>query len=170
MSVLKDINVRPILDADKELLEILRRRHSQSYLELPKGFTSPSVATQIAEKDGRLIGSLTGTLALVCDPFIHDDENANGPEIFAAVYLMERVLTSLAQADGAVDSYIAVPNNMPSYQSIVERAGYTETCINCRIYRRPLRPDTHPLLEMEDAKILLEQTEATPPPALLAKE
>lgn len=168
MSVLRDINVRPILDPDKELLDLWRRMHQKSYLELPKDWEAPGVSTIIAEKAGRLIGSLTASHAVVCDPFIHDEQSANGPEIFAAVYLMERVLTALAQAEGAVDAYIAVPENMPEYARIVERAGYEETCQRCKIYRRPLRPDTHPLLEQGDKIVVA--TEGHSSDALLAKE
>jgi hypothetical protein len=106
------------------------------------------VETVVAEKNHKLLGSLTGTLGIVIDPFIHDP-NAAGVDVFGAVYMMERVLAYKGQAAGAVDAYIAVPSGLKDYHEIVKRSGYVETCQNCTIFRRPLQPDTVALIEDE---------------------
>jgi len=146
--ILKEINIRPVRNADLAHLDRLRRLYPTAFLELPKGVGGPGVETAVAEKNGQLIGSLTGIAAVVCDPFIHDP-NASGVDVFAAVYMLERALTYNAQRGGAVDAYIAVPSELKEYHRIVERSGYVATCQNCTIFRRPLLPDTVPLIENE---------------------
>lgn len=146
--ILRDLNVRPIQYEDVAVLNRLRRLYPDAFLEIPHGWTGDGIETAVAEKDGKLIGSLTGISAVVCDPFIHDP-NAKGVDVFAAVYMLERALTYNAQRGGAVDSYIAVPDQLVEYHRIVERSGYQKTCEHCTIFRRPLRPDTTPLIENE---------------------
>src|ERR1700736_3949777 len=109
MSVFKNINVRPARDGDLAQLDAWRRQYPSAFLELPHGVSGPGVETAAAEKNGKLIGSLTAVSAVVMDPFIHDAA-AEGLDIYAAVYLMERALAYKAQDGGATDSYIAVPN------------------------------------------------------------
>jgi hypothetical protein len=146
VSVLSNISLRPVRPEDLAQLDVWRRKYPDAFLELPKGVSAEGVETAVAEKNFRMIGSLTGTLAVLMDPFIHD-VNATGPDVFAAVYMLERALAYKAQSNGAVDAYIAVPDKSTAYHSIVERAGYQKTCEHCTIFRRPLRPDTVTLIE-----------------------
>jgi hypothetical protein len=146
MSVLKDLNIRPVYQKDIAQLDAWRRAYPDAFLELPHGLNAPGVKSAAAEKYGKLVGSLTATLAVLMDPFIHD-ASAAGPDVFASVYMLERALAFNAQDEGAVDAYIAVPNQSVEYHRIVEKAGYVKTCQNCTIFRRSLRPDTVPLIE-----------------------
>lgn len=149
--ILKDINIRPVRNEDLAQLDAWRRRYPDAFLELPKGVSATGVETAIAEKNGQVLGSLTGTLAIVCDPFIKNPD-ARGVDIFGAVYMLERTLAYRGQGSGAVDAYIAVPSQLKDYHEIVKRSGYVETCQNCTIFRRPLQPDTVGLLENEEVQ------------------
>lgn len=144
--MLKNISIRPIRSEDLATLDTWRRLYPDAFLELPKGVAANGVETAVAEKNGQLLGSLTGTLAIVCDPFIKNPD-ARRVDVFGAVYMLERTLAYRGQAAGAVDAYIAVPSPLKDYHEIVKRSGYIETCQNCTIFRRPLQPDTVPLLE-----------------------
>lgn len=146
---LSQIKIRPLSVDDIDSLDRWRRLYRDAFLELPKGFSGVGVETAVAEKGGKLTSSLTGVHAVVCDPFIHDPA-ASGPDIFASVLMLERVLTYAAQTGGAVDSYIAVPKQLTEYIEIIKRCGYVLTCENCVILRRPLQPDSIPLLEDEE--------------------
>lgn len=148
MSSLKDLNIRPIRKSDVEQLDLFRREYLEGWLELPHGFSAPSVETAVAEKNGKTLASLTATSAVLFDPFIHD-KNASGSDIFSAVLALERVLAYKAQTGGAVDGYIAIPEQETAYIEMVKRCGYSVTCENCVILRRPFVPDTVPLLENE---------------------
>lgn len=145
---IKDLFVRPLKIEDVETLDRFRRGYDAAYLELPHGMAGPGMETAIVEKSGKIIGSLTGIHAVVCDPFIHDPE-ADGVDIFAGVLMLERTLAYNAQLGGAIDSYIAVPLQLTAYIEMVKRAGYSVTCENCVILRRPLTPDVVPLIENE---------------------
>lgn len=145
---IKDLSIRPLKAEDVEQLDLFRRGYDAAYLELPHGMAGPGVETAVAEKDKKIVGSLTGIHAVVFDPYIHDPE-INGPDVFAAVFMLERTLAYNAQVGGAVDGYIAVPKQLTAYIDMVKRAGYIETCENCVILRRPLIPDVVPLIENE---------------------
>jgi hypothetical protein len=145
---IKDLSIRPLKTEDVETLDRFRRGYDAAYLELPHGMAGPGMETAVVEKAGKIIGSLTGIKAVVCDPFIHDPE-ADGVDVFAGVLMLERVLAYNAQIGGAIDSYIAVPKQLKAYIEMVKRAGYSETCENCVIMRRPLIPDVVPLIEHE---------------------
>lgn len=155
MSSLKDMNIRPIRESDVEQLDLFRREYLDAWLEIPKGFSGPGVETAVAEKGGKIIGSLTGVSAVLMDPFIHD-KRASGSDIFSAVLALERVLAYKAQTGGALDSYIAVPEQATAYLEMVKRCGYSVTCERCVILRRPLVPDTVPLLENEPQAVTQE--------------
>lgn len=145
---LKEMNIRPVRTSDAEQLDLFRRSYLNGWLELPKGLSAPGVETAVAEKDGKPLASLTGTSAVLLDPFIHDPE-AKGTDVFSAVLALERVLTYNAQVGGAVDAYIAIPVQEMAYIEMVKRCGYEITCTDCVIMRRPLVPDTVNLLENE---------------------
>lgn len=153
MSTFKAINVRPPESRDLHQLEAWRRQYFAGDLELPKGWFGKGVETAVAEKDGLLLGSLTATRAIVLDPLISNPV-ANGLDMVSGILLLERALTYVAQCGGAIDSYIAVPSQLTEYHKIVENAGYVRTVEFCHVFRRPLLPDTHPLLGPERDAIL----------------
>lgn len=145
---LKEMNIRPVQKRDVEQLDLFRRSFTDGWLELPHGLAGTGVETAVAEKQGKLVGSLTGISAVLFDPYIHDPE-ASGSDVFAAVLALERTLAYNAQAGGAIDAYIAIPQQSEDYIRMVERCGYTRTCEGCVILRRALVPDTVSLLEDE---------------------
>lgn len=155
MSSLKDMNIRPIRESDVEQLDLYRREYLEGWLEVPHGFSGLGVETAVAEKDGKIIGSLTGTSAVLMDPFIHD-KRASGSDVFSAVLALERVLAYKAQTGGALDAYIAIPEQETAYIEMVKRCGYAVTCERCVILRRPLVPDTVALLENEQPAVTQE--------------
>lgn len=140
------INVRPFAEEDRSELDNYRWRYQDADLEVPHDFMDTNVETVVALKDGRLLGSLTGTLSITLDPFIKNPD-ASPLELMQALLKMETVLNYMAQKLGAVDVYIAIPNQIvETYGKIVEKCGYERTVQNCTVYRKPLRPDTQPLI------------------------
>src|SRR5271166_1917470 len=148
----KDINVRPVNESDIQSLEFFRRNYWDADLEIPHGYAAPGVETAVAEKAGTLIASLTAIQAVVLDPLISNPD-FRGFDRVAAIYLLERTLSYIAQKYGAVDMYIAVPDHLVDYHRIVEKAGYVKTCEHCTVFRRPVTPDTVPLLGVERAVV-----------------
>lgn len=146
--IFKNMNLRPLRATDLEQLETWRRAYWDGDLEIPKGYNGPGVETAAVENNGRLILSMTGTQAILLDPLIKNPE-ASGAELVAGIMLAERVLAYRGQSGGAIDAYIAVPAQLTAYHEIVKKAGYTETVQHCKIFRRPLLPDTVPLLGAE---------------------
>jgi hypothetical protein len=140
------LKVRPIKKSDVEQLDLFRWKYEPADLEVPKGYMAEGVESAVVEKpSGQLVGSLTGTLAAVLDPFIANPD-ADPVDIWQALILLEKALAYRFQVAGAVDIYIAVPNQLEKYHRLLERAGYLETVQNCKVFRKPLAPDTHPLL------------------------
>lgn len=153
--ILKDVNVRPMRGEDQPQFDAFRRVYWDGDLELPKGWGGPGWETAVAEGEGgRPIASLTGTLAIILDPLIRNPHIKSGPELVASIYALERTLAYRGQMYGAVDSYIAIPEHLTEYHRIVEKAGYAETVVGCKVFRRALRPDTHPLIgpELEEKR------------------
>lgn len=146
------IHVRPYEEKDRKQLEKFRRKYEPADLEIPHGFMmqGENVETVVSFKEGKLlVGSLTGEIAVVCDPAIMNPD-ATPLEKMQALLKMEEVLTYLGRKIGAVTAYIAIPNELKdSYGKIVEKVGYEETVQNCTVYRRPLVPDTEPLIGPE---------------------
>lgn len=149
MGIFSKLNIRPVRKEDVAQLDTFRRQYKDAWLEVPHGLSGTGVETAVAEKDGKLIGSLTAIGAVLMDPFIHDPE-AVGVDVYAAVVALERALAYQAQKSGLVDAYIAVPRQSKEYIEICKKSGYEITCENCVIMRRPLRPDTVSLLEHEE--------------------
>jgi len=118
---IKDLSIRPLKTEDVETLDRFRRGYDAAYLELPHGMAGAGLETAVVEKAGKIIGSLTGIHAVVCDPFIHDPE-ADGVDVFAGVLMLERTLAYNAQIGGAIDSYIAIPKQLKAY---IETVSYT---------------------------------------------
>lgn len=150
MAIFKDFNIRPLREEDVDQLDSFRRSFGTAWLELPHGMAGNGIETAVAEKRGKLIGSLTGLPVTVFDPFIHNPE-ADPVDVFAAVVMLERTLSYNALKGGAIDGYIAVPASDKDYIEICKKAGYEITCQDCVIMRRPLIPDVVPLLENESA-------------------
>lgn len=145
-----EINVRAFGERDEGQLNLWRDSYTDGDLEIPHGWNGlpgrgDNVATVVAEKNGELMGSLTGTLAVIFDPFIHDP-NLKPVEVVAALIKLETVLSYFAQNDGAMDVYVAVPEHLKKYIKLLEGYGWKETCQHCTILRKPLKPDHVPLL------------------------
>lgn len=116
--------------------------------------------TSLATTHGRVIASLTALDAVVLDPFIHDPD-AKPTDILSALVKLETYLTHAAQKrTGAVDAYIAVPRQLEHYVSLLENYGFHPTVQGCIVLRRPLVPDTVPLLGLER-----DATQSQPPPS-----
>ncbi len=144
---MKDIHVRPYEDEDRQELDEYRQQYQPADLEIPHGYVSENVQTVIAYKEGKLtVGSLTGILAIVLDPAIMNPA-ADPIDKMKALTAMEDVLTYLGRKTGAIDSYVAIPNALvATYGKILEKCGYEPTVQNCTVYRRPLVPETEPLI------------------------
>src|SRR5581483_2008159 len=149
----KNLNVRPMRESDVAAFERLRRSYWEADLEIPKGWYASGVETAVVEQDGLLVVSLTSTQAVVFDPLIKNPA-FSGPTLVASILLAERTLAYEVQKRGAVDAYIAVPNQLTEYHAIVQKAGYVPTVENCTVYKRPLNPDTNPLLNAEREALL----------------
>lgn len=143
---MKDLCLRPIQDSDIPQLDASRENYWDADLEIPYGYSVPgSVETAIAEKDGQLIGALTATKVVVYD-FIKNAAAA-GTDIMAAVLMLERALSYVAQQGGMTTSYIAVPSHLTDYIEIVKRCGYEAGFENCTILRRSLRKENPSLAD-----------------------
>lgn len=144
---IRDISVHRLRDAEVEILEEWRHEYKSADLEIPHGYAGAGIETAVAEtKDGVVLASMTGIKAVILDPLIRNSRITNGAQMVSSILMLERTLSYLGEQGGAVDAYIAVPNQLADYKKIVESVGYVETCENCTIYRRPLRPDTVPLI------------------------
>ncbi len=157
---MRDISVRPFRPADAEQLDLFRWRYEEADLEVPHGYMAPGVETLIAEKEGKFVLALTATLAIILDPLIRAPGAAN-LDIASALFKAEAVLTYLAQANGAVDAYIAIPDALADYQKMLQRAGYVPTVQACTVFRKPLRKETMPLIGPIRDKMALEQAAKT---------
>ncbi len=141
---MKNIFTRPISAVDVRQLDAWRRQFLSADLELPHDFNSPGVKSVGLHEQHRLFGSLTGTNAVVLDPFIHDPsyDADHGAKLIYGLIKADAVLTHWGQENGAVDSYIAVPASMPAYVRLLGNYGYQPTCQGCVILRRALLPET----------------------------
>lgn len=144
---MRDITVHRLRDEEVDVLEEWRHDYQPADLEIPHNYGGPGVETAVAaNKQGFMLASMTGIKAVILDPLIRNPRIANGAEMVSAILMLERTLSYLGEQGGAVDSYVAIPNQLADYKKIVESVGYLATCENCTIYRRPLRPDTVPLI------------------------
>lgn len=149
---MKEIFLKSLeLERERDLLELWRRGYTAGDLEIPHGYDGwgGHVETALATKGNRLVGSLTAIDSVVLDPFIHDPV-ASHNEVFGALVKLETYLSHAAhRRTGAVDVYIAVPNALEDYIRLLGHYGFTPTVQNCVVLRRPIRPDTVPLLGPE---------------------
>lgn len=160
MSSFSKMGFRPVEDSDLEQLNKWRWEYTGADLEVVHGWEGKGVETAVAEKNGKVIGSLTGVQAVVIDPFVHDPA-ASGPDVYAAVVGLERILAYLGRLNGALDAYIAVPKYLTEYINIVKRSGYEVTCENCTILRRALVPESQKRLGPEREAVLAGVAEQT---------
>lgn len=142
---MNDIHVRPFRSSDAKQLDLFRWNYTAADLEIPKGYVGENLQTVIAEKDQKFLLSLTGTIGMVIDPMIKDPD-ASPADLMRALIKAEAVMSYLGAANGAQDVYIAIPNQLEKYMGIVEKSGYKRTVEHCTVFRRPIRPDTVPLI------------------------
>lgn len=148
---MKGVFVKPLENQEEvKQLDRWRREYWDGDLELPHDFRTPDlhVDTAVATKEGKMIASLTAIDSVVFDPFIKDPQASPTDLLFALVKL-DTALAYQAQRKGAVDAYIAVPSHLTKYIHLLQNYGWQPTVQNCVVLRRPLRPDTIPLLGPE---------------------
>lgn len=148
---MKGIFTRPVSQADVRILDAFRRAYWDADLELPHDFNSPGVKSVGLHENHKLFGSLTGTNAVILDPFIHDPsyDAEHGAKLIYGLVKADAILTHWGQENGAVDSFIAIPKQLPQYIRLLGNYGYKPTCEGCVILRRALLPETVPLLGLE---------------------
>lgn len=136
---LKDISLRPFRTEDQETLESFRKTYPDADIQIPFGYAAKGVETAIAEKEGKIVGAVTGAAAITFD-FLHDS-TASGPDIFASVFLLERAIALAAQKIGIPTAYVAIPSHLTEYIDMVKRCGYKLEFENCVVLRRPLQQE-----------------------------
>src|SRR5690348_16736202 len=97
-----DTQVMQPTNEDVKQLEEWRTRFPEADLQLPNGYDGEGSATAIAvAKDGRLLGSLTGTLILAVslDPYIRNPE-AGRLESLASLHALCNSLEYQASLNG----------------------------------------------------------------------
>lgn len=141
---MKDVRVRPYEPKrDRKMLDAWREefhRVDGSELGVPHGYRNRNVETALATNKGKDVCALTARYVVSLDPLMVAP-GAEPQEVLQGLFKLEALLSYIAQSQGAVEAYIAVPNHMKDYQRIVERCGYVATCQNCTVYRRPLMPE-----------------------------
>lgn len=146
---MKSIFLAPLENSEQvRTLERYRRLYTAGDLEIPHDYNSCNghVETSLATKNGEILASLTAIDAVVLDPLIKNP-NASPNDVFAGLLKLETYLSHAAQKrSGAVDIYIAVPNSEVEYIRLLDHYGYKPTVQGCTVLRRPMRPDTVPLL------------------------
>ncbi len=147
-----DIKIRAYRPQDVlKLKKFLEESNVDADLELPHGFVGQATETAIAERDKELLCSITGTLSIVLDPLIKNP-NAKAIDLMPAIIQAARALEFYGTMHGVTEAYLAVPDNIPGFQRIVERAGYEKTADGCGIYRRLLVANDSCMLHKEEEK------------------
>lgn len=140
---MKELSLRPIREEDLPQLNDARENYWDADIEIPYSYSVPgSVETAVAEKNGEWQGALVATKVVVYD-FIKNAA-AKGVDIFAAVFMLERAMSYVAQNTGVTTSYLAIPSHLTEYIDMVKRCGYDVGFENCTILRRSLRQETMP--------------------------
>lgn len=159
---MNDIHLRPITtQEDADFLDSLRWMYKDADLEIPKGYMGEGVHTAIAQRGPVIVSSLTMTNAVILDPLINNP-NCTPLELQKALIKLEAALSYAARVRGAVDAYIAIPNQLREYMKIVEKTGYQRTVENCTVFRRPLLPDTVDLIGPQRDRLEAEQPVSQP--------
>ena len=143
MSVLKDLNIRPSKSKDAEILDQFRAAFQEDgRIDVPFGYSAVGVETAVAEKQNKIIGAAIATKTVLID--FTKDPAASPAEIAGAVFCLERALTYVAQQNGCVAAYVAIPSHMTEWLKVVKHGGYTETFQHCTVLRRPLAKELTP--------------------------
>ena len=154
MSISK-LTTRPALPSDVEQLNSFRENFSEGRIDCPFGYRSQGTETVIVEREGEVVGAVMATASVLID-FIRNP-SASGPDTYGAVLLGERALTFVAQKNGIVAAYCAIPSHLTSYIDMVKRSGFEEAFPGCVVLRRPLIPEeSH---RMEDGSSPWDQQE-----------
>jgi hypothetical protein len=134
---LSNLTSRPVTAADTEHLDALRNKFSEDgRIDVPWGYAANGIGTVVVERDRKIIGATVATAAVIID-FLKDP-SAVGTDIISSVLMGERTLTYMAQRNGIVAAYCAIPSHLTEYLAQVKRCGYSETFSNCVVLRRPL--------------------------------
>lgn len=141
--LLRQMQVLPFKEDDREQLEKWRLSFTDATIELPHDYASPQNETAVVrDGEGKIILALNGTigsgLTLIKNP------DANRLEIVQALFLAEAALTYKAVQAGAIDSYVIVPNRMAEYIKVLEKLGYHLIADECVVMGRILVPDSVP--------------------------
>src|SRR5512146_2752528 len=127
---MKDFNVRFVEERAVPELETWRTGYKDGALEVPHGYVGQNVETVVVEKDGKIVLSLTGTVAIIVDPAVVNPEAAP-LDVMKGLILAERTLAAMGRREGAVDAYTAAPGHLKDWHSILKRTGYEETAQGC---------------------------------------
>lgn len=130
-----DLDVGPPTAREMLQLEQWRKDFPAADLEIPSG---PGTATAVARRaDGTLIESLSASIitAVSLDPLLRDPQ-AGKREVLQGLLALTTSLEYQAKCNGAAASFIAIPNLLPEYQSLMSQFRFSETAQNCKVYRR----------------------------------
>ena len=139
MSISK-LTTRPVLPGDVGQLNLFRESFSEGRIDCPFGYRSQGTETVIVEREGEVVGAVMATASVLID-FIRNP-GASGPDTYGAVLLGERALTFVAQKNGIVAAYCAIPEHLTDYIDMVKRSGYEIAFPGCTILRRPLAKES----------------------------
>lgn len=146
------MSIRPFETRDSAQLDLFRENYWDANLEIPYGYkVDGSVDTAVAEKNGEIVGALTGTKVIVYDFMKNPD--ASPTDLFGAVFMLERAMSLVAQQIGITTAYIAIPSHLTDYIESVKRCGYDAGFENCTILRRSLRKELPSLGDARDAVV-----------------
>lgn len=138
------MSVRPFEERDRKILDRWRAEFSdRADLKLPNNnyVKDPGgVVTNVAlAGDGRLLGSLTASTGLILDPFIQNQKNSPH-ELLQALFMLTRSLEGEGARAGAQASYICIPDDLETYQGLVEKAGFVRIGEGCKFYKHDFFP------------------------------
>lgn len=132
------MRTRPHTAEDEPKLKEWQEKFENGNLETPFGFENRNVETAVAELDGKLVSSLTGTVVFALGPLIQNPE-ASPADALLALFALCASLEYRASRLGCREVYITVPNELEKYQQLLtERCGFELTGENCKVYSRKL--------------------------------
>lgn len=136
------MQVRPFRPEDTAQLDLFRELFlPDGRTDVPFGYANIGVETAIAEKNNKTVGAVTATKSIIVN--FMKDPTAAGTDIYAAVLMLERALAYVAQQNGVVEAYCAIPSHLTEYVDMVKRSGYAEAFPDCVILRRALTRETN---------------------------
>lgn len=133
-----DIKIRAYRPQDVvKLKKFLEESEELALEQLPHGFVGQATETAVAERDGKMLCSITGTLSVVLGPLLKNPDS-KAIDLMPAIIQAARALEFYGTMHGVTEAYMAVPNELAGFQRIVEKAGYEKAVEDCTIYRRLL--------------------------------